>query len=241
MNNFNDKVQDICNKHLEAYNEPVRVEENEWYEYTDEEGIVRMKRKEKPLEAQIESLIHMSHLPREYINKTVSDYKVNNSLSANLKKSVADYVQNYSKLKNGTGLYIYSQANGSGKTHIACACAVALIKMYQIKVKFASVTEMLNDIKESFNYNTPVMKRYQECELLVLDDFGAEKITEWAEETVFTILDYREKNGLPIIYTSNIEIDELPYNNRIKSRIRGHSFKVEAGNEDNRNLLKNLI
>jgi len=240
MDNFKNITQNICQRHIEADNRPVKVEEEEWYEITDEQGIIRMKRKEKPLEEQIEILIHNAKIPKGYINKSVSDYKVDDPLSSELKNGVAEYVRSFTSIKKGTGLYIYSKANGSGKTHIACACAVALIKLYQIKVKFATVTEMLNDIKDSFKNNKPTLKRYQECDLLVLDDFGSEKITEWAEETVFTVLDYREKNELPIIYTSNIDINDLEYNSRIKSRINGHSYKLKASSVDNRKPLEKI-
>lgn len=241
MKDFRKIAQSICQKHIATDNVPVKIEEDEWYEYIDEEGIARMKKRDKPIEEQIETLIRNAKIPKGYRNKNVSDYRVNDIQSYRLKKGVVDYVNNFIELKKGTGLYIYSEANGSGKTHIVCACAVSLIKTYRINVKFSTVTEMLNDIKESFENNTPVLKRYQECDLLVLDDFGSEKKTEWSEETLFTILDYREKNELPTLYTSNIDIDNLKYNNRIKSRIKGHSLKLQAGNEDNRKLVETLI
>ena len=183
----------------------------------------------------IQLLIKYSGIPKGYQNKTVSDFQAKSALTSTLKSTVVKYVNEFSE-NNGAGLYIYSEQNGTGKTHLSCAAGIAIIKKYQSLPRFITVTEMTNKIKQAFDTNKDILKKYRECDLLIFDDFGSEKVTEWTEETVFSVLDYREKNILPTIFTSNLKVEDLKYNNRIKSRIRGNTASLKAGNIDHRKL-----
>lgn len=53
------------------------------------------------------------------------------------------------------------------------------------------------------------METYRKCGLLILDDLGAEKPTEWVRERIFSIIDYRYGNMLPTWGTSNLTPDKL--------------------------------
>jgi DNA replication protein DnaC len=61
------------------------------------------------------------------------------------------------------------------------------------------------------------------CDLLVLDDMGIEKRSEWLIEKLYQIIDYRWKMKKPMIVTSNIPLDKFDeaYSPQIKSRIYG--------------------
>jgi DNA replication protein DnaC len=50
-----------------------------------------------------------------------------------------------------------------------------------------------------------------------LDDLGAENPTNWVNEKLDTIIDYREKNGLALVVTTNLPMEDLPF--RIRSRL----------------------
>jgi DNA replication protein DnaC len=54
-----------------------------------------------------------------------------------------------------------------------------------------------------------VIKALLECDLLILDDIGAEKVTDWGEETLFNIIDDRDRKEFPIFYTSILQPKEL--------------------------------
>jgi DNA replication protein DnaC len=53
------------------------------------------------------------------------------------------------------------------------------------------------------------MRALLECDLLILDDIGAEKVTDWVEETIFNIIAGRYRKEFPIFYTSNLQPKEL--------------------------------
>ncbi|MRB85087.1 hypothetical protein GH851_31765, partial [Bacillus thuringiensis] len=81
------------------------------------------------------------------------------------------------------------------KTHLAAAIANELSKQGFIVV-FQSVPELLQRIRSTFNSDnkeneTQIMRALLECDLLILDDIGAEKTTEWVEEKLFNVIDGR--------------------------------------------------
>lgn len=188
---------------------------------------------------EIKNLVEISSIPKRFLNKTVSEYIVEDELGKLLKENVVSYVNGFKEYKEkGTGLYIYSAEKGTGKTHLACAIGIALINAYKEKVKFVTLSDLLIKLKSSFeNDNEKELNKYRKTDLLIIDDIGTEKITKWVEEMIFNIIDYREKNMLPTIYTSNCKVKELKYDDRVKSRIMGNSLEVQAPIKDRRSVI----
>ena len=120
------------------------------------------------------------------------------------------------------GVYLQGEV-GRGKTMLACA----IFNNYlgQGRLKFIVVDELIRRIKEAFNKGIEFdLEKYMEADLLILDDLGAEKTTEFVEGEIYNIINYRYNNKLPTIITSNINWNDLeskyPMNGRrIASRI----------------------
>lgn len=74
------------------------------------------------------------------------------------------------------------------------------------------------------------------CKLLIIDDIGSEKFTEWVRERLVSIINTRVSNGLSTIYTSNLSPEELKegLEERIASRILGYSGVIEIKGSDRR-------
>lgn len=125
------------------------------------------------------------------------------------------------------GLYLHGGV-GTGKTHIAYALFSQVKPVLNLGIEplFWNTTELLAEIKSDFdrNYNA---KRNIDDELmhhrsvLFLDDIGAEKPTEFVQETFYRILNGRYERMLPTIFTSNLTVAELAerMGDRIASRI----------------------
>jgi len=185
----------------------------------------------------VQSLIDLSGIPKGYLAKTVADYNASDKLSNEIKKAVTDYVNNFKQAKeSGLGLYLYSQTAGTGKTHLACAVGLAVMRLYQVNVKFITLSDLFLEIQSAFKGDFySVLNNFRDAELLIIDDVGVEKPSEWKSEMMFSIVDYREKNVLPTIMTSNCRKDELSYDNRIKSRIKVQ-LELQAPMIDRRSL-----
>ena len=76
------------------------------------------------------------------------------------------------------------------------------------------------------------------CKLLIIDDIGSEKLTEWVRERIVSIIHTRVSNGLSTIYTSNLSPEEIKaeMGDRISSRILGGAKIVEITGADRRGV-----
>jgi len=109
---------------------------------------------------------------------------------------------------------------GTGKTHLAAAIANFTVSM-GVPTLFITVPDLLDTLR--FSYDDPeatVEQRFDQIRtapLLVMDDFGTQNATSWAQEKLFQIVNYRYINHLPLVVTTNLLLDEIE--GRIRSRL----------------------
>lgn len=110
---------------------------------------------------------------------------------------------------------------GCGKTHLAAAIGNLAVGL-GISTLFITVPDLLDTLR--FAYNDPEATFEQRFEdirrapLLILDDFGTQNATAWAQEKLFQILNYRYINQLPVVVTTNLDLEEVE--GRIRSRLQ---------------------
>ncbi len=110
---------------------------------------------------------------------------------------------------------------GCGKTHLAAA--VANFRLARGRpVIFITVPDLLDFLRATFSPGSSVGfdERFQQIKstsLLILDDFGTESGTPWAQEKLFQILNHRYNACLPTIVTTNYELEEIEL--RMRSRL----------------------
>jgi DNA replication protein DnaC len=140
------------------------------------------------------------------------DHEVSKSTQRALAK-VMDYIMNWSEnQETGRGLYFCGDV-GTGKTHLAVAVMNELITRKRVPSLFVTVPELLDNLRGA--YNDPGrnldewMDAVKNADLLLLDDLGSERPTEWVQERVFVIVNHRYREALPTIFTSNIGPKDL--------------------------------
>jgi DNA replication protein DnaC len=110
---------------------------------------------------------------------------------------------------------------GCGKTHLAAAIGNLAVEL-GISTLFITVPDLLDTLR--FAYSDPEATFEQRFEdirrapLLILDDFGTQNATAWAQEKLFQILNYRYINQLPVVVTTNLDLEEIE--GRIRSRLQ---------------------
>ena len=141
-----------------------------------------------------------------------------------------------SEMRNG--LYIQGGC-GRGKTMLAAAIS----NHFGHKVRFTSIANLIQNIKDGFQLDEPYNMHYWlNAELVILDDMGAEKTTEFVEAELYRLLDHRYNNGLKTIITSNIPFDQIPAiyrhnGERIKSRLTSMCAVLKLQGDDQRRLM----
>ncbi|MGW8249119.1 MAG: ATP-binding protein [Anaerolineales bacterium] len=118
---------------------------------------------------------------------------------------------------------------GCGKTHLAAAIANFAVDM-GVPTLFITVPDLLDMLR--FAYNDPEttfetrFEQIRSAPLLVMDDFGTQNATPWAQEKLFQIVNYRYINRLPLVVTTNLILDEIE--ERIQSRLEDPELVTHA-------------
>jgi DNA replication protein DnaC len=110
--------------------------------------------------------------------------------------------------------------HGSGKTWEAMALARALLVEDRIPVQTATAPELLELLRPGGSGD---IGQFKVAPVLVIDDLGAEKVTDWVDEQLYTIAGFRASRNLPMIITSNLEPDQIKkrYDARLVQRLFG--------------------
>ena len=132
-----------------------------------------------------------------------NDDRKNPKLSDAMKR----YADNFQKMKEkNMGLLLYGNV-GTGKTYYAACIANALIDK-GIPVLMTNFIRIINKIQTLHTEDRQhYLDELQSFPLLIIDDLGAERQSEFMLEQVYNIIDARYRSGLPLIVTTNIDIE----------------------------------
>lgn len=174
-----------------------------------------------------------SLMPFEFIDKTGKDfdwtlYGTDNRAQEG-SKIVNAFIINFQKFKTeGKGIYIFSETKGSGKTLLSCCLINEVIKKYDVSVKFISILDFLDLTKKGYSStaNREEVDSLKRACILVLDDIGVEVSKDWVNTTLYQLINFRYSSKLITIFTSNMPIESLKIDERIKDRINAMTLKI---------------
>ena len=156
--------------------------------------------------------IYSYKMPKEIREASFKNIYKDDSNRLEVIKYLKKFYDSYKKDEKEKGLYL-SGNFGCGKTYLISALFNELAKK-NIKSTIIYFPELLRSLKASFsNVDDNYEERFdavKEANLLLLDDIGAEKLTDWARDEVLgVILQYRMEEHLPTFFTSNLSMKEL--------------------------------
>jgi DNA replication protein DnaC len=153
----------------------------------------------------------VARIPPRYEHCTLETFEPGNaSLSAALERAMS-FCSGYPHLGPDEGLgLLFSGDNGVGKTHLAVAVLRELAAAKGARGQFWDFHELIREIKSSYDPETrttelQVLEPVVEADVLLLDDLGAWKMTDWMNDTLFYILNSRYMAKRPTIITTNYQ------------------------------------
>ncbi len=118
------------------------------------------------------------------------------------------YVGHWEEMRAESRGYLLWGNVGTGKTYLAGCIANALMEQ-EVSVRMTNFAAILNDLTGTLNGRNAYIERLCSFPLLILDDFGMERGTEYGLEQVYNVIDSRYRSHRPLIVTTNLTLSEL--------------------------------
>lgn len=188
-----------------------------------EDGVSRVRRCSCQSSSRTLRFLGDSRIPKRYMGCTFDTFdELKPSLSLG-KTRVRKFVEGYPI--HDFGLLLLGPC-GVGKTHLAAAALLGLIHDKGVHGIFYDFRDLLKEIQASYNAVSgttehAILQPIFNAEVLVLDDLGAAKMTDWARDTLSHIINTRYNERRVTIFTSNLddESDRAPVSDeRIRER-----------------------
>ena len=171
-----------------------------------------------------------------YADATFQNSKVENKQSA----FCQEYVKGWEQMKaKNIGMLFWGDV-GTGKTYLAACIANALIEQ-EVSVRMLNFSHILNS---GFETRNELLEDICRCSLLIIDDFGSERETEYGLEIIHSVLDARYSSGKPMIVTTNLPLQTIQnptdimhkkiYDrlaNCVPVQFTGESFRKDIGSQ----------
>lgn len=183
------------------------------------------------------------NIPLEKSNCTFGNFSIDERNRAIVNAAISWY-----KEKSQENITFYSSDVGCGKTHLAVASVInyALLwdcsSEYKPKIRFYTFSKLVKEFKEFYSNDDFKdldddwgLKYLADLDILILDDVGSEKTTEFVSGLLYDIMEARSISLKPTVVTTNVDMREMEkrYGKRVASRVHG-GVNVTFNGDDNR-------
>lgn len=184
----------------------------------------RLKKAQEDMEA-IQRLRKMSLMDEKFVSSKFESFQTNKYNEKNLRfcKRFADAFDEM--IAKNQGLLMWGNV-GTGKS-FAAACIANQLLGQKVPVVMTSLVKLLEAIQPNPESETEIIAKLNRAKLVIFDDLGAERSTDYALEKVYNIIDSRYRKNLPMILTTNLTLEEMQQESDMRyRRIYDRIFEV---------------
>lgn len=179
------------------------------------------KKQEEAINLSYAKAVAFNHSEMEDWN-----FENDNNQNPSLTKLATNYVNNFNDMKNkGIGLLLYG-TTGTGKTYMS-ACIVNELLKNNYSCIMTNFNRISNTLQGTYEGKQEYIDNLNSYDLLVIDDLGIERNTEYMREIVYSIIDARYRARKPLIITTNLTNKELRSTDDVnKQRIYSRLYEM---------------
>lgn len=187
------------------------------------------------LAGEAQRLKKASDLGKRFADRTFDNFDKRGK--EDIHKAAWAYAERDDLFNSSKNCLLFLGGVGTGKTHLAAAISNVLIER-GIPTLFGTFIDHLQKIKDEFNNTTldTYLSKMKSTPMLVIDDLGKERKSDWTQQILFDVINYRYEHMLPTIVTSNLNDNDLMNHvgNATASRLNEMSVAIHTIGEDYR-------
>lgn len=170
------------------------------------DGVSRVARCDCWYQRLSKSLLDNARVPRGYAHCELSNFSQNTDSLREAHRKATRLVEQFPVVERGL---LFFGEQGVGKTHLAVALMKEIIRRKGAQAVFYETRDLLKLVRDTYNTQAAstemnVLRPVLESDLLVLDDLGAEKKSEWVEETLGLVVNTRYAERRTTVFTTNL-------------------------------------
>lgn len=177
-----------------------------WKAITDADGVERVVRCDCWRDTLIERLLAGARIPPRFARTELDGYLPDTDSQRVALGKATQFIESFPVVEKGL---LFHGPYGVGKTHLAVAILKDVIRKAGAKGYFFETPELLRQVRNTYNAQVDetemgILRPIIEADILVLDDLGTEKTSEWVQETLGLVINSRYNTRRPTIITSNL-------------------------------------
>jgi DNA replication protein DnaC len=175
-------------------------------------------------------------IPRRYEHCTVDTFRAETPTLKNAKRRVEEFIDMWPATDDGRGLLMMGSC-GSGKTHLAVASLVEIIRSGKPgRLLFRNFQDLIQEIQASFESDevpskSELMRPMLDADLLVLDELGSQKPTTFVQDILYYVINTRYNDKRATVFTTNYvdrpgDAKEERLEQRLGTRLRSRLYEM---------------